>query len=159
MYKLEFPEPRDVIEVREPFVEACTEAAALSGLYAHFRQLQQHVWDTKGGQQLRIGNGKHKIFRIDFQREPMHTNRPTVVSGVILRSLMRPSPNWYGGFSYEQDARGEYPKTYHDVTVCKPSELHYWRPEDPSAGLYVDVINALHEAYGVTQPDVQPGLF
>jgi hypothetical protein len=71
MLRLDFERPLSALEIRDPAVEVCREAASEFGLYARFSQSRQRAFDGYNGQKdrKRIGNGKHKNWMIRFQAE------------------------------------------------------------------------------------------
>lgn len=155
MLRLDFHEPLTALEIREPTMDVCREVANEFGVYAVFQQSQQSAFDGYSGQRnrTRIGNGKHKLWSIDFQNEPRRASKPTVFGRIAIRAPFRPDEKLYSGFDYGK--HGEVSPTYSFITVHTPSELGAYRPNNPSP----DILDMTYE--GLTEMFVSgyPRLF
>jgi len=65
-------------EIRDPLIGACKEIASEKGFFAVFNQGQQAAFDghyrMRRSQRKRIGNGKHKWWKVNYQEEPPQTD-------------------------------------------------------------------------------------
>lgn len=135
MLRIDFHKPLSALEIREPIVKVCMEVGNEFELYALFNQRQQAAFDShsRDRNRKRIGNGKHKDWFIDFQKEPTNASRPTVVGRIAVQAPICPEEMQFGGFDY-----GKYRETkptYSYMKIHTPSELNYYRPVDPSPDL------------------------
>lgn len=135
MIKLEFFKPLTAVEIRDPAVKVCEQVAAGRNLYAKFHQRQQAAFGSYGAdisksQRPRVGNGKHKEWRIDYQEDELHVSNPRVVGRILLRSVINPVQMQFGGFDHGK--YGEPEPIYSHVIVYTPSELDILRPIDPN---------------------------
>lgn len=165
MLLLSFEAPRDVISIRDDIHEVCSNVAEDFGLVARFEQPQQVVfkWLSDGRKSnIRIGNGKHKSWRVDYQKEPSSTpiNRVKRVSQLFIRSPFLPAQMQFGGFSYDSETPGEWP-VYPYVTIHTPSELKIknyshehdcWMPLDPNPDLLKLTYESLANHFGLNHP-------
>ena len=156
MHRIDFAWELTALEVREPFIEACQEVAAIHGLFAKFQQPQQQAFrrriyepDDGWTPKVRIGNGKHKAWRIDYQQEPPAHLRPTVIGAVVIKSLVDPSRNQYGGFDYGEF--GESKPVYNFITLhtIEESGLYLVHANDE---LYQPTVEALEAVYPANLP-------
>ena len=134
MIKLEFFKPLTAVEIRDPAVEVCEQVASGRNLYAKFHQWQQAASGSYGADMSkshrpRVGNGKHKVWRIDYQEDELHVNKPRVVGRILLRSAINPVQMQFGGFDYGKYCEPE--PIYSHITVHTPSELDNFMPIDP----------------------------
>lgn len=158
MLRLDFHKPLTALEVRDPAIEVCKEVATEYGIFAKFHQNQQTALSGYSGQnkasRQRIGNGKHKVWFINFQEEPPQTNRPTVVGMIALKSPMRPDFMQFGGFDY--GSHGETKPTYEYITAHTPSELEYRNPVDPNPEILAMVFKGLRDQFENKYPTLFP---
>lgn len=135
MIRIDFEKPKTALEIREPTVLACKQAASELGLFVTFCQSQQQAFDGHARQRnrTRIGNGKHKNWAIGFQTDEPRIRDPNIVGRLILKTDVVPENMQFGGFDYGK--YGETPPVYRVLKVYTPSELSFWRPLDPEPAL------------------------
>ncbi|MEO5627800.1 MAG: hypothetical protein ABIQ89_02830 [Candidatus Saccharimonadales bacterium] len=158
MHKINFHYPLTTMQIREPMTEACHAIAKHEGIFATLQQTQQAALEGRPGmpksQRPRIGNGKHKVWEIQYQTDHPSISRPNVVGIIVVRSHIDTANMQYGGFDYgEWD--DEILPTYPYITLQTPSERNYWRPNDPSP----EIFSASVLAIGAALDDGQLQLF
>ncbi len=154
MLRIDFHRPLDTIEFRESCVGVFDRVAKDHGLFAKFQQPQQRAFDGYSGQKnrTRIGNGNHKNWRIDFQKEHKGLSNPTVVGRVAIQAPIDIENMEYGGFHYGKNLPvGEWP-LYTYATFHTPSELGHWNPNDPEPTILEATYTALIDYYENTYP-------
>ncbi|MDQ5972206.1 MAG: hypothetical protein QG553_365 [Patescibacteria group bacterium] len=142
------------LEVRDPLLQACRQTAREFDLYAGFVQNQQSAfpYDQRRwpvSRRTRIGNGKHREWSVQFQHEPLGTNRITKAGSIVVRSLVDPSTMRYGGFEYGKYGSDEPTPTYRQIDLYTPSELGLWRPQDPDPELFEAAVAAIEAELAV----------
>ncbi|MEO8862805.1 MAG: hypothetical protein ABI354_00580 [Candidatus Saccharimonadales bacterium] len=154
MIRLDFNRPLTAIEIRDPAVEVCREIAEEHGLHATFHQSQQAAFTghphMPRAKRQRIGNGKHKEWRIDYQLEEPKVSHPTVVGRLLLRGPYIPGKVQFGGFDYGK--YGEPKPEYSHITVHTPTELGYGWPIDPTVEMLELSYEGLRQVFEVPYP-------
>jgi len=147
MIRIDFHKPLTALEIRDPAIDVCEEVASEFGLYVAFDQHQQPAFDGYSGQRnrKRIGNGKHKNWYINYQKDKPHVSRPTVVGRVALKSPYDPANMQFGGFDYGKF--GEIKPTYNHITVHTPGELNQYNPIDPSPEILAMTYQGLRDYF------------
>lgn len=168
MLVLGFEAPKDVITIRDGIQEVCRDVAEEFGLVARFEQPQQVAFKRLSNSQRsseRTGNGNHKDWRIEYQKEPAATPIGWVklLGRLFIRSPYLPAQRQFGGFSYH-GLDGKYP-VYPYVTIHTPSELNIksyshehgdFRPLDPNPEMLEVTYAGLKAHFGIVD---QPTLF
>lgn len=158
MIKIEFSQPLTALEIRDPAIEVCTEIAVGHGLYANFHQGQQAAFENSfsraTSKKVRIGNGKHLDWLIDYQLEELRVARPTVVGRIVLRSPIDEKNMQFGGFDYGK--YGEPKPMYPYITVHTSNELGYNMPIDPPEP---ELLQVTYDGLRTRLEELRPRLF
>lgn len=166
MLVLSFEKPKGVYEIRDGIIDTCRTVAEEFDLNARFEQPMQAAFTGRryDDNRVRIGNGKHNNWFIEYQKEPLNTNihKRKVVGQLFIRSPYLPAQMQFGGFSYEPD------QTYSYVSIHLPSELGITKYShqkgefahlDPEPELLDLTYDALKNHFGLDHPtllDMEP---
>jgi hypothetical protein len=149
MHRIDFAWELTALEIRETSLVACEELAAAQGLYAIFRQNQQRAFDKSGPRDIRIGNGKHQNWRIDYQKEHPSHSRPNILGSVSIRSMMDPARGLYGGFDFGK--YGEETPTYRCINLLTIAETGIYLCH-ATEEFYNPTVEAIEAAFPANQP-------